>query len=153
MYVSSPEKIKTQTELDALKKESPDLVHNIGTYKDPNAKYGSEKEQFVKLDDAKQIDNDSAIKSCSWGKFQVMGKYYDYLYGSPNEMEEAMNMCEIQHFAYFKVYLKDVTGATMIKAMKEKNWNKIAELYNGPDYAINKYHTKMKNEYEKLESK
>lgn len=43
-----------------------------------------------------------------------------------------------------------VVGAAMIKAMKDKNWNKIAELYNGPDYAINKYHTKMKNEYEKL---
>jgi hypothetical protein len=143
-------KIKTEDELTKLKKTSPDLVHNVGTYKDPNAKYGSEIEQFDKLAKAKKINNNTAIKSCSWGKFQVMGKYYDNLYSSPNELEEAMNMCEVQHFAYFKVYLKDVTGAGMIKAMKEKNWNKIAELYNGPDYAKNKYHTKMKNEYNKL---
>ncbi|WP_426476710.1 N-acetylmuramidase domain-containing protein [Chryseobacterium sp. CBSDS_008] len=143
-------KIKTQEELNNLKKNTPDLVHNIGTYKDKNASYGSEKEQFEKLKKAKEIDSDSAIKSCSWGKFQVMGKYYNYLYTSPIEMEKAMNMCEVQHFAYFKVYLKDVTGASMIKAMKEKNWDKIAELYNGPDYEINKYHTKMKNQYEKL---
>lgn len=143
-------KLKTQQQLDDLKKNQPDLVHNVGTYKDKNAKYGSEEEQFGKLEKAKKIDNDSAIKSCSWGKFQVMGKYYNYLYGTPDEMEDAMNMCEVQHFAYFKVYLKDVTGAPMIKAMKDKNWNKIAELYNGPDYPINKYHTKMKSQYEKL---
>lgn len=79
-----------------------------------------------------------------------MGKYYTYLYSTPNDMEEAMHMCEVQHFACFKVYLKDVVGSPMIKAMKNKNWNKIAELYNGSDYAINKYHIKMKNEYEKL---
>lgn len=60
-----------------------------------------------------------------------------------------MNMCEIQHFAYFKVFLKDATGTSIIQAMKEKNWSKIAELYNGKDYAINKYHIKMKEEYEK----
>lgn len=98
---------------------------------------------------AKEINEGYAIQSCSWGKFQVMGKYYNYLYSSPQELEEAMNMCEIQHFAYFKVFLKDVTGTNIIKAMKEKNWNKIAELYNGKDYAINKYHIKMKEEYEK----
>lgn len=143
-------KIKTKEQLDILKKDSPDIVHNIGTYKDPNASYGSEKEQFIKLGKAKKINNDAAIKSCSWGKFQVMGKYFNNLYSSPSELEKAMNMCEVQHFAYFKVYLKDVTGEEMIKAMKEKNWNKIAELYNGPDYSKNKYHTKMKNEYNKL---
>ncbi|MEC5172779.1 N-acetylmuramidase domain-containing protein [Chryseobacterium nepalense] len=143
-------KTKSQMDLDNLKKKYPDLVHNVGTYKDRNAKYGSEKEQFIKLNKAKKIDNDSAIKSCSWGKFQVMGKYYNFLYNSPNELEDAMNMCEVQHFAYFKIYLKDVTGEPMVKAMKDKNWNKIAELYNGPDYAVNKYHIKMKNKYEKL---
>lgn len=30
-------------------------------------------------------------------------------------MEEAMHMCEVQHFAYFKVYLKDVVGSPMRK--------------------------------------
>lgn len=141
---------KTKEELENLKNSSPDLVHNVGTYKDPNAIYGTEKEQFKKIDEAKKIDNDSAIKSCSWGKFQVMGKYYNYLYESPAEMEEAMNMCEVQHFAYFKVYLKDVVGSAIITAMKNKNWAKIAELYNGPDYAVKKYHINMDKEYNKL---
>ncbi|RRJ87373.1 DUF3380 domain-containing protein [Paenimyroides tangerinum] len=141
---------KTKEELENLKNSSPDLVHNVGTYKDPNAIYGTEKEQFKKIYEAKKIDNDSAIKSCSWGKFQVMGKYYNYLYESPAEMEEAMNMCEVQHFAYFKVYLKDVVGSAIITAMKNKNWAKIAELYNGPDYAVKKYHINMDKEYNKL---
>jgi len=35
-------------------------------------------------------------------------------------------------------------------AMKNKEWRKIARTYNGPAYAKNAYHTKMKAAYEKL---
>lgn len=140
----------SKDQLSKLKKNNPELVNEIPTYKDKNASYGSEKIQYEKLKKAKKIDEDSAIKSCSWGKFQVMGKYYDYLYSSSKDMELAMTTCELQHYAYFKVFLEDVTGLSMIKAMKAKNWAKIAELYNGEDYEKTGYHIKMEKEYKNL---
>ncbi|OSI13931.1 hypothetical protein BV914_11340 [Neisseria dumasiana] len=70
--------------------------------------YGGYLEQFIKLENAKKIDIESAIKSCSWGKYQIMGKYFrdGNFYNSPQDLEIAMNMCELQHFAYFNNYLK-----------------------------------------------
>ena len=65
-----------------------------------------------------------------------------------------MNLCEVQHFLFFKSYLIDVIGDNIIKAMRGKNWEKIAELYNGknwkktnPDYATNlkKYYEEYNN--------
>jgi len=34
--------------------------------------------------------------------------------------------------------------------MKNKEWAKVARLYNGPRYAANAYDTKMQNEYNNL---
>lgn len=118
--------------------------------------YGKSKEQLNRLEKVKKWDNDIAIKSCSWGKFQVMGVYIEKikLYKDADEFEKAMNLCEVQHFQFFKSYLIDIIGGDLIKAMKEKNWEKIAELYNGkywkkinPDYATNlkKYYEEYNN--------
>ena len=118
--------------------------------------YGKSKEQLDRLEKVKKWDNDIAVKSCSWGKFQVMGVYIEKikLYKDADEFEKAMNLCEVQHFQFFKSYLIDVIGDNIIKAMRGKNWEKIAELYNGknwkktnPDYATNlkKYYEEYNN--------
>jgi hypothetical protein len=91
------------------------------------------------------------VKSSSWGKFQVLGEYYSYLYNSEVDLENAQNNCEIQHFAYFRTYLIDISKG-IIKAMKNKEWGKIAHLYNGPDYKKYDYDTKIKNAYEEYSS-
>jgi len=62
-----------------------------------------------------------------------------------------MNMCELQQFKYFVLYLKKTNG--MVDALKNKNWEGIATLYNGskwkeknPEYANNvkKYYNQFK---------
>lgn len=35
----------------------------------------------------------------------------------------------------------------MIKAMREKDWNMVAKLFNGANYELNNYHTKMETNY------
>lgn len=122
------------------------VPHLVNTYR--AVPFGTNNEQLTKLEESKKIDFDSAIKSCSWGKFQVLGKTYNWLYKTPKELEEAMNMCEIQQMAYFKEYLKNVNG--MISAMKNKDWEKIAELYNGKNYKDWGYDTKMKDTYKSI---
>jgi len=95
-----------------------------------------------KLKLAKEIDTDCAIRSCSWGRYQIMGETFKYLYSSPTELELAMNACELHQFNYFVQYLKK--KPKMIDALKAKDWEKIAYLYNGsnwkntnPNYATN----------------
>ncbi len=142
----------TTGELNQYKNQSPDIFNDLSVLKDDGASYGTELEQYPKLTRAKEINYSAAVQSCSWGKFQVMGKYFNKGYESIEDFEKAMNQCELQQYYYFKIYLEKIGGTSMIKAMRDKDWNKIARLYNGPNYTANNYHTKMESEYNKLKS-
>ena len=125
MYSLLIKKGNTKASVDALSIEHPSIVNkNSGGYNDMTS--------YDKLKTAKSIDYDCAVQSCSWGKFQVMGFHYANLYSSPRELEKAMNMCELQQFKYFVLYLKKTNG--MVNALKSKNWEEIATLYNGPKW-------------------
>ena len=144
MYRLLIKKGNTKASVDALSIKHPSIVNkNSGGYNDMTS--------YDKLKTAKSIDYDCAVQSCSWGKFQVMGFHYANLYSSPRELEKAMNMCELQQFKYFVLYLKKTNG--MVDALKNKNWEGIATLYNGskwkeknPEYANNvkKYYNQFK---------
>ena len=132
-------------QINKLQDDYPDIVNTQGGSYNVSS--------YTKLGIAKKIDYDCAVQSCSWGKFQVMGLYYSNLYSSPSELEEAMNKCELQQFRYFLSYLKNTNG--MIIALKNKDWESIARLYNGanwkkqnPKYASNieKYYNQFKGE-------
>ena len=125
MYRLLIKKGNTKASVDALSKRYPSIVNeDSGGHNDMTS--------YDKLKTAKSIDYDCAIQSCSWGKFQVMGFHYANLYSSPRELEKAMNMCELQQFKYFVLYLKKTNG--MVNALKSKNWEEIATLYNGPKW-------------------
>lgn len=125
MYRLLIKKGNTKASVDAISKKYPSIVNeDSGGHNDMTS--------YEKLKIAKSIDYDCAIQSCSWGKFQVMGFHYANLYSSPRELEKAMNMCELQQFKYFVLYLKKTNG--MVNALKSKNWEEIATLYNGPKW-------------------
>jgi hypothetical protein len=77
-----------------------------------------------------------------------MGQYYSQVYNSIDEFEIAMNHSEAEQFKYFISYLKNKPG--IIEAMKNKNWAKVAQLYNGSNYQTNNYDKKMADNYQSL---
>ncbi|QEH46209.1 N-acetylmuramidase family protein [Aggregatibacter actinomycetemcomitans] len=78
-----------------------------------------------------------------------MGSYYSHGgYANPTELEEAMHLCELQQFVYFKNFLSKVSPK-IIKPIREKNWAMIAEIYNGPGYRDGAYDVKMRDTYNK----
>lgn len=109
--------------------------------------YGKYKEQPLKIDLAKSMNPDYAIMSASWGSFQVMGSYYKWLYETTSEFEVAMNNSESEQFNYFLEYLKNVKG--LIKALQDKDFQKAAKLYNGPD-APESYGNDIENFYNNI---
>jgi hypothetical protein len=134
-------------QLSNLQKENSDIIHPK-----KSTNYGTTEEQYTKLEIAKSINYDAAIKSCSWGKFQIMGETYDFLFSSLKELENSMNLCEMQQFQYFISFLQKKSG--MLQSLKDKNWEGIASAYNGknwkndnPTYAtdIEKYYNEFIN--------
>ena len=137
----------SQERLSSLVRQHPRVIYP------EYGEYGIEQEQFRKLEIAKSIDETAAIKSCSWGEFQVLGEYFkNGGYSTPQELEIAMNQCSLQQFLYFQSYLK-ITKPQVARNMRVRNWGKIAFYYNGSDYKRNAYDVKMECEYERLKGR
>lgn len=104
--------------------------------------------QHDKLARAVKLDRDAALKSCSWGKFQIMGfnhaaAGHPTLQGFINAMHES----EGAQLDAFVAFIRN--DPRMHKALRERNWSEFARRYNGPAYAEHGYHTRLAAAYER----
>lgn len=114
--------------------------------------YGASLDQHLRLQKAVKLDRDAALKSCSWGKFQLMGgEYKENGYKSLQEFINDMYESEQKHLEGFINFI--LRKPQLLPALKAKNWATFAYYYNGPGYKKNAYHLKMSQEYAKLKRK
>ena len=90
---------------------------------------------------AQLIDRTSALESASWGAFQIMGYHwktlqYTTLHGFINDQYTAAGQLET-----FVRFIQ--ADPRLLKALRGKDWATFARIYNGPNYADNKYDTKL----------
>ncbi len=109
-----------------------------------------------RLDVAEQLDHTAALESASWGKFQIMGENYKQAgFSNVDDFVSAMNDNEGKQLDAFTNYImndkRTFNGKTMAQALKDKDWKTFARLYNGKGYKKNKYDTKLKHAYGKLQ--
>ena len=125
------------TRADALVKQYPDLINpKSGGY----GKSSAQPDRMARA--AKIIDRECALESASWGAFQVMGYHWqDMGYPTLQAFINAMYHSEGDHLDAFVRYIK--MNPSLHRALKAQDWPKVALGYNGPDYAANKYDTKM----------
>jgi len=112
--------------------------------------YGRFKEQPVRHAKASVIDLEVACDSTSWGAYQLMGFNFDAC-GYEDSLDMVNNMhsnyVEHQTEAFINFVL---SNKRLVKAIKAKDWAKIARNYNGKAYAKNKYDIKLKKTYTKI---
>jgi hypothetical protein len=106
--------------------------------------------QYDRLARAVKKDRSAALKSASWGIGQIMGDNYA-LAGFQNveDMAAAMQQSEDQQLAAMTAFL---IGTGLRAALRSHDWASFARGYNGPNYAINRYDTRLKAEYQKYSS-
>jgi hypothetical protein len=91
--------------------------------------------QFDRLDKAKKIDEDMAIKSTSFGLFQVLGGYCTYSNTTPKQFLQEMSRSEkFQIQAFVNFIKKDRAKKDLPNALNNKNWRKVALIYNGTEW-------------------
>lgn len=89
---------------------------------------------------------EGAYQSCSWGIGQVMGFNARKLgYPSAIHMVNAMKSGGIR--AQMDAVIRYIKVCGVVPHLVSKNWEKIAELYNGPAYAQNDYDTRLEAAY------
>lgn len=108
--------------------------------------YGKFSEQHPKLQRAVKIDRECALQSCSWGMFQIMGFNFKQCgYPSIQAFVNAMYKSEDEQLNAFVGFIKN--NQELNEALRLKDWATVAKLYNGTNYKINKYDTKLAEAY------
>jgi LysM repeat protein len=102
-----------------------------------------------RLKDAMVLDESAALKSASWGKFQIMGFNYEAAgYSNVQSFVEAMRSSEGKQLDAFVNFIK--SNPSMHQSLQNHDWSTFARLYNGPRYAENHYDTKIAQAYVKF---
>ncbi|MDX5979603.1 N-acetylmuramidase domain-containing protein [Vreelandella alkaliphila] len=127
---------------DPWRAKYPNLVNpNRGGYQGYEAEHD-------RLKAAKFIHSGSAIQSCSWGLFQIMGFHYERLgFDSPEAMEAAANESEGAQLDMFVAFIQGDTE--LHQALIARDWDAFAEIYNGSAYAEHNYHGRMADAFDR----
>lgn len=107
--------------------------------------------QYTRLLKAMYLDQRAALMACSWGSWQVLGENYEQL--GFDTVEEMVHYCVASEVNQFDVFLRFVkTKKGLLRALRDKDWDEIAALYNGPQAYVHNYGDRIEEEYNKLTS-
>ena len=110
------------------------------------AHYKGGEAEYDRLLRARQINEDAANASASWGMFQIMG-FNHAACGEPSVASFVNSMCqsECQQLLLSVHFIRG--NRSMLAALQKKDWKAFARLYNGPAYAQNRYDEKLSTAY------
>ena len=104
--------------------------------------YGKSSAQYGRLERAMALDHAAALKSASWGRFQIMGGNHAAAgFTTVDGFVAAMYASEKEHLRAFVGFIE--SNAAMHRALRDKDWAEFASRYNGPNYKANDYDTKL----------
>lgn len=110
--------------------------------------YGSTKSQYGRFSKAFDLDKEAAMKSASWGRYQIMGfNYADAGFGSVGSFVDAMKTGED---AQLKAFVNIIRSWGLAPELRGHKWATFARMYNGPAYKRNKYDEKLAAAYAKF---
>lgn len=103
--------------------------------------------EYTRLEEAMDLDFEAALKSASWGMFQILGvNHLAAGFYTVQSYVEAQLPSENNHLEAFTSF---VLSNHLDDELRDKRWADFARSYNGPAYAQNKYDTKMAAAYAK----
>lgn len=100
-----------------------------------------------RLQRAVELNREAALKSASWGRFQIMGFNWDKCgYESLQAFINGMYDSEEEHLRAFLEFLEH---EDLLAPLSDEDWREFAYGYNGPGYEENNYHEKLRRAYER----
>jgi hypothetical protein len=103
--------------------------------------------QYLRLANAVQLNRTAALQSASWGLAQIMGMNFATAgFGDVESMVSAMSDSEDAQLTAFARFLK---ANRLDQHLRAHNWASFAKGYNGKNYAVNHYDTKLAQAFQK----
>ncbi|TFV95238.1 DUF3380 domain-containing protein [Oxalobacteraceae bacterium OM1] len=129
------------------RKAEYDAAKLHGTLAESNFYPAEQSVSYKRLKKAMQLDREAALKSCSWGMFQVMGFNYAACgYKTVSAFIEAIAASEVEQLKALRAFI--LGDKHLLKAIRTKDWLSFALAYNGPKQKG--YDKKMEKEYHLL---
>ena len=102
--------------------------------------------QYTRLANAIQLDRLAALQSASWGLAQIMGSNFAQAgFADVESMVAAMSASEDAQLGAFVAFLQK---GRLDRFLQSHDWTSLARGYNGPNFAINQYDTKLGQAYQ-----
>lgn len=102
--------------------------------------------EYDRLREAAALDREAALKSASWGAFQVMGfNYADLGYATITDFVVAMGTTTGQIDSFVKFIQKN----QLTTAIRNRDYETLARVYNGPA-AVEEYAPRLEKAYEDM---
>lgn len=111
------------------------------------AHYRGGAKEYDRLEKAIAINREEALKSTSYGLFQLMGLHYrECGFDNVDAFVAAHNGSEYGQLKAFCAFLRSQKSD---RYLKEKDWRGFARHYNGAGYEANRYDRKLEMAYGK----
>jgi hypothetical protein len=104
--------------------------------------------QYARLLRATTLDRQAALRSASWGIGQVMG--YNAVSAGYPDVEQMVAAMIASEGAQLMAMVRFVGASQLDGALRTHDWPGFARGYNGPNYAINSYDTRLASAYERF---
>ena len=101
--------------------------------------------EYDRLGEAILLDRGAALKSASWGAFQIMGDNFGVAgFADVESFVRAMCRSETDQL---RAFIGFVRGNGLAEALQRHDWEGFARAYNGPGFKKNDYDTKLADAY------
>lgn len=102
-------------------------------------------DEYKRLHIAIALDREAALKSTSWGKFQILGANYDA--AGYDKLVRFIHEMHISEALHLKAFCNVIRKWKLVEALKYHKWDEFARRYNGPGYKKNNYDGKLELAY------
>lgn len=101
--------------------------------------YLGEFSEYKRLVKAVQLDREAALKSASWGAFQILGEHFAVLnFATAEEFVKYLSKSQRNQL---DIFVRACTKVNPVwkKSLQNEDWPAFAKAYNGRNYKINRY--------------
>lgn len=112
------------------------------------SKYRGGTAEYLRLSMAISINKLAALRSASWGMFQIMG--FNYPLCNEPTIDGFVAKMNDSEASQLRLSLNYIVNAGILPLLNNHQWSEFALLYNGQGYKENKYDQKLRDAYEKL---
>ena len=118
---------------------------NISSPKWDKTLYFGGKKEYTRLAEAMNLDSAAALKSASYGLFQILGNNFK-MCGCACVEEFVQKMCKDER-SQLELFAKFIEKTGILAKLKACDWAGVARAYNGPSASSNNYAEKLEKAF------